>query len=328
MTGMGTLTSLAREMPAPVCGAAWMLLGAAAFAVTTALIRVCADALHPFEVAFFRNLFGLVLLLPWLARRGIGTLRTRRIGVYALRAAIGLAAMLCWFTGIAMMPIAEATALSFTSPLFASLAAVLALGETMRLRRTAALIAGFAGALIILRPGIVAIEFPALLIVTGSVFVAAAITMVKMLSRTENTTAIVTWMLIFLTPASLIPALFVWTWPGWDTLALLAALGAVGTIAQVAVTRAYVAADATLVLPFDYARLPFAALAGWIAFGETLDAWTWVGAAVMGSATVYMVHRETRLARGSTVPVGSAVPVGEPVPVGGAAPVAGEDRSP
>lgn len=274
-----------------------MVLATFAFAIMTALIRFLAEDLHPFQIAFFRNLFGFLFMLPWLMRAGMGALRTTRMRLYWLRAAFALAAMLCWFSGLALMPLAEATALSFSAPLFATLAAIVVLGERLGPHRTIALISGLAGALIILRPGLAPVGLPALLILASSVFIACAITTVKILARTEGTSAIVTWMVIYLIPLSLVPALFVWTWPDLDLLGWLFALGAAATVGQVAMTRAYAAADATVVLPLDYTRLPFVALIGWVAFAETVDVWTWVGAAVMATATIYMTYRETRYKR-------------------------------
>jgi drug/metabolite transporter (DMT)-like permease len=274
-----------------------MLLAAAAFAAMTALVRVMGETMHPFEIAFWRNLYGVLFMAPWIARVGLAALRTRRIGGYTLRAACGLSAMLLWFWAITVMPLDEAVALSFTAPLFASVAAVMFLGERMGLRRTFALLAGFAGTLVILRPGIQAISEPALLVLAASVFIAISITMVKTLSRSESPAAIVTWMGVYMTPMSLIPAAFVWTWPTMGETLILIVMGAFATVGQVAMTRAYAVTDATVVLPFDYARLPFAAVIAYLAFAERPDGWTWAGAAIIAGSTIYIAHRESRLAR-------------------------------
>lgn len=274
-----------------------MLLAAAAFALMTVMVRMLGAAMHPFEIAFFRNLFGLLFMAPWLMAMGMGALRTRHIGGYSLRSLFGLTAMLLWFSAVTMMPLAEAVALSFTAPLFAAIAAVLFLGERMGLRRTFALLAGFAGALIILRPGLIELTLPAGLVLASSVFIACSITMVKTLSRTEGASAIVTWMGIYMVPMSLVPALFVWRWPTLTETAQLVVMGGLATAGQVAMTRAYAATDATVVLPFDYARLPFAAAVAYFAFAEIPDLWTWVGAGVIATATIYMARREALVAR-------------------------------
>jgi drug/metabolite transporter (DMT)-like permease len=289
--------SLFARAPAPLRGTIWMLIGAAAFAAMTALVRVVGHDMHPYEITFFRNFFGLMFMAPWLWQHGFSGLRTRRIGMFTLRGLTGLTAMLLWFQAITLMPLGAAIALSFTAPLFGSLAAVTVLGERMGLRRTLALITGFIGALIILRPGMIAISVPAVMVLVSSVFIASSQTIVKLLARTESPSAIVTWMGLYLTPMSLVPALFYWRTPGlWET-AMLVTIGGLATIGQVALTRAYAATEVTIVLPFDYARLPFAAAIGYFAFAEQPDGWTWIGAAIIAAATVYIAHREARLAR-------------------------------
>ena len=299
------------RLSAPLRGALWMLLAAAAFAAMTALVRVMGESLHPFEIAFWRNFFGLMFMAPWLMRMGWGSLKTQRIGLYTLRGTFGLTAMLLWFWAITAMPMGEAVALSFTAPLFASLAAVVVLREHMGLRRVGALVAGFIGALIILRPGVITVTVPALVVLTSSVFIACSVTTVKILSRTEKPAAIVTWMGLFMTPASLVPALFFWRGPDWAEAGVLIVIGGMATIGQVAMTRAYAATEATIVLPFDYARLPFVAAIGFFAFAEMPDAWTWIGAAIIAVATLYIAHRESRLARaGRRIGTATLAPAG------------------
>jgi len=275
-----------------------MSLAALAFAGMTALVRVMGKDMHPLEITFFRNFYGLLFMAPWLIKVGWGGLRTKRIGAYGLRGIFGLAAMSLWFWAVTMMPLGEAVALSFTAPLFAALVAVIVLGERMGIRRSLALITGFMGALIILRPGLIAVSMPAILVITSSLFIACAVTMVKILARTESTSAIVTWMGLCMTPMSLIPALFVWRMPSLEETGILIFIGGLATLGQIAMTRAYAATDVTIVLPFDYARLPFTAIIAFIAFAETPDIWAWVGALIIAGATIYITHREARLARG------------------------------
>ncbi len=159
-----TLAAAVSRIPAPTRGALWMVLSCLFFAAMSALVRHLAGELHPFELAFFRNAFGLLFILPWFWRSNLASLATTRIRLYGFRAVISTGAMLCWFTALTLMPIAEVTALSFTAPLFATVGAALFLGEVVRLRRWAATLIGFAGAMIILRPGIDAVDFPVILV--------------------------------------------------------------------------------------------------------------------------------------------------------------------
>jgi drug/metabolite transporter (DMT)-like permease len=261
------------------------------------LIRVAAQGMHPFEVAFFRCLFGLLVLLPLIVRSGPALLRNRNSGFFALRAGIGLVSMASWFYGITIVPLATATAVNFTAPLFATAAAALVLHEDVRLRRWSAVILGFVGVLVIMRPGSERLDANLLILLLSAATGAMNNITVKFLARTEPPGRIVASFMIYLTPLSLIPALFVWQWPDPSTFGTLIGLGCLGTLAHLSVARALTAADASACAPFEFARLPFAALIGFLWFGEVTDLWTWIGAAIIAGSSIYVAHREARLAR-------------------------------
>src|SRR5262249_18305001 len=293
---------------APITRAAlWILLSGICAVMMNVLIRVAAQAMHPFEVAFFRCLFGLVLVLPWIIKGGIikggiikggpGLLRSRNAGFYLLRATVGLVSMATWFYGITVVPLATATAVNFTAPLFATIAAVLVLHEDVRLRRWSAVVIGFIGVLVIMRPGRERLDANLVILLVSAASAAMNNITVKFLARTEPPGRIVAMFMIYLTPLSLVPALFFWQWPDAPTLTALVGLGGLGTIAHLSVARALAAAGASACAPFEFARLPFAALIGFLWFGEVTDAWTWVGAAIIAGSSVYVAHREARLAR-------------------------------
>ncbi len=294
-------------------GAFFMTLASILFAGMVGIVRHVSETsgLHAFELAFFRNLFGLLFMLPWLMHTGFGGLKTRRLGLYTVRGVFSILAMLSWFWAVTVMPLAEATALSFTTPIFTTILAALVLGEVVRIRRWTATVVGFLGTLLILRPGFVEVSPAALAVLFGAACIAAAIVAMKILARTESPNAIVTYMVLFLTPLSLPPALFVWQWPAAETWPWLVALGAVATAAHLCVTRAFAAADASAVMPLDFVRLPFVALIGYLAFAEQPDLWTWLGAAVIFGATVYITQREARLARASSA-AGRSSPIAPP----------------
>lgn len=297
---MSVHSSLRKRIPVPsaaVEGVLWMLTAAAFFSLLNLVIRLASSELHPFVIAFYRCLFSLVFMLPWLLRAGLGGMRTGRAMLYLTRSLTGLAAMLTWFTGLSLMPLGTAVALGFTAPLFATVGAALFLGEVVRRRRWTATAIGFVGVLIVIRPSPEQVSPAALLVLLSAAFAAASALQVKSLSRTEATSAMVTYMALFLTPMSLVPALLVWEWPSWPMLGLMIVGGAIATLGQIALTRAFRVADTSAVMPIDYAKLPFSALLGWFAFGEVLDAWTWVGAAVIAASTLYIAHREAMLAR-------------------------------
>ena len=312
----GPLARVAQIVPSSVRGAVLMSLAAVAFAAMIVLIRIGTETLHPFVVAFFRNLFALVMLVPWFLSTGGRGLRTARLGLYALRGVSGLIAMLCWFSALAVMPLAEAVSLSFTTPLFATVGAALVLRETVRARRWTATVVGFLGVLIILRPGLQAVTWPALAVLLSALCIAISVLIVKTLSRTEQSPAIITYMVLFLTPLSLPPALFFWQWPDPAELAVLLGIAAFGTLGHLCFTHALKLSDASAVIPFDYLRLPLVAWIGYAFFGETMDPVAWAGAAVIIAATVYIANREARLARleGPATTAATAGPAREPAP--------------
>lgn len=282
-----------------VAGAGWMLMACACFAAMTGLVRYVSDTgLHPWEVAFFRSFFSLVVMLPWILRAGLAGLATAKLPLYTLRSAISMVSMLCWFWSVVLLPITEATALSFTAPFFTTILAWLVLREQVRLRRWTAVLLGFAGAIVILRPGSGAVETVGAAVALAAAFLQAGSTiMVKTLARTEKPNAIVAYMSIYLTPMSLIPALFVWTWPSWVQLGWLFLVGLVGTIAHLCFTRSLSMADASAVVPFDFARLIFVAIIGIVVFQQVPSVWTWIGSAIIFASGIYIVRREAVAAR-------------------------------
>jgi drug/metabolite transporter (DMT)-like permease len=296
--GLSALRTAAGDLSAPVRGAIYMTAASLGFAAMNVLVREASHELEPVQVAFFRNLFAALFMLPWLMRMGVRhSLPTANLKLHLLRAAIGLCGMLAWFYSVALLPLAQAVALNFTVPLFATIGAALILGEIVRARRWSATLVGFLGVLIILRPGTGDVTLTTLLPVLAAVFMACSIMVVKTLSGRDSPGAIVLWANLLLTPLSLIPALFVWRWPSLEVWLLLAGIGACAVIAHIWLTRAYARADASAVLPFDYTRLPFIALFAFLLYGEVPDVWTWVGAAVIAASTFYIARREAQVAR-------------------------------
>ncbi len=302
------LFDLFKALPAPVRGALWMIAGAAALSGLTGTIRHVSSELHPFEAAFFRSFFGFVFMLPWLMRTGFRGLRTHRLGLYSLRGLVAVVATLAWFTALALMPLAEVVAISFTAPLMTAAGAALFLGETVRVRRWTAIAVGFAGVLIMLRPGAESLSPGTPLALLAALAMAISMLIIKVLSRTEPIEAIVTYMVVFLTPASLIAALFVWENPSPGMWPWLIAMGAFGTVGQLCLTRAFATTETTVVLPFDYLRLPFVALIGFAFFAEAPGVFTWIGAGVIAAASAYLAHREATLARAGSAPLATTAP--------------------
>jgi drug/metabolite transporter (DMT)-like permease len=284
-------------LPQTLRGAIWMLVACVAFAGMGAAIRYLTRFLPPQELIFFRNALSLLWMMPWVARVGFAALRTSNFRMYVGRSALAFVSMLCWFTALVTLPLAEAIALGFTQPLFATVLAVLILGETVRARRWTATIVGFLGAMVILRPGLEAVTLAHLLVLASAVTGAITSVVVKQLTRTEDPNTIVTYMTLLTTPFALLIALPVWEWPSLATWGWLILLGLLATIGHQASTRAFKHLDASLAASLDFVRLPIAAAIAWVAFSETPDIWTWIGGAIIAGSSVYIAHREAQLAR-------------------------------
>ena len=269
-----------------------MCLSTVAFSIMHGLVRFVSEVLPPFQIAFFRNVFGLAFLLPLLMRSRFAILRTKQIGLHALRGVINMAAMLMFFTALSISPIAKVTALGFTAPIFMARLAVLVLGERFRIYRWSAIFLGFVGMLIILRPGLVAIDTGALLVTGSAALWAVAMIIIKIQSRTESSLTIVAYMGIFLGIFSIAPALWVWQPFGLKTLGLMVLIGLFGSIAQMAISQSLKETDPTALMPFDFLKLIWTAMIGAWFFAEIPDIYTWIGATVIFSSGLFIAFRE------------------------------------
>lgn len=292
---MNTEPSRNLKLSPTVMAAGLVMLAAVCTAINSVAVRMLTDmGIDPLEIAFFRNAFGLLFLLPWLMRSGLSSLRTDRPVMHVWRAIANLAGMVFFFQAIALIPVADVIAINFTGPILASVLAVVFLHEAMHTRRWFAVIVGFLGAIVIIRPGFTEIGIGMLSAVAAAIAWAVMQIMAKSLSGRESPQLIVTLNLLLMTPASLVMAIFVWTTPSLFALSLMALHGALGTLNQVFIVRAFALTDATYVVPFDFTRLPFAAALAFVLFGEIPTMWTWIGASVIFLSTLYLAHRESR----------------------------------
>ena len=280
-------------MPAMLVAGLLMALSAVVQVVDSVIVRALSEQVHPFEILFFRNLFGLVLLTP-LMRRADMALDARGLwAAHGSRAALKIAAMASSFYAIALLPLSTFTAIAFTAPLFAMLGAILVLGEPVRASRLAALALGFAGILVVLRPSTVPVGAGAAFALLSAVGFAAVTLVLKFTSSRESTARIVWLNLLISVPLSLLLALPFWTTPSAVALGLMAAQGAGGMLAQLAVTTAMARSDASALVVVDFIRLPLAAAVGLLLFGEAIEPAVLVGGAIIVGALV-LVFSERR----------------------------------
>lgn len=295
----------------PHLRAALLMFGSTMFfGLMTVAIRLASETLHTFEIAFFRNFFGLTAALPLLLRHGPGLLKTMQLPRYVFRCFIGIVSMLCGFWAIGHLPLAQAVALSYSTPIFVTVAAVIFLHEQVRARRWAAVALGFAGVMIIVRPGTEGFSAGTLVALAAAVLSGIVSIQIKLLSKTEPADRIVLLTTLLWVPMSLLPALTVWEWPHGIAWVWVIAAGFLGTGGHMLWTRALTLGDVSALTPISFMQLPVVAIAGWLLFQETLDRWTLIGACVIFAANAYIAHREARLARrdATNAPVEAAKP--------------------
>jgi drug/metabolite transporter (DMT)-like permease len=292
--------------------AALMLGSTMFFALMVVAIRLASQTLHTFEIAFFRNFFGLIAALPLLIRHGPGLLKTTQFPRYVFRCVIGICSMLAGFWAIGHLPLAQAVSLSYSTPLFVTLAAAALLNEQVRARRWTAVALGFLGVLIIVRPGTTEFSTGAVVAVLAAVLSSIVAIQIKQLSQTEPADRIVIYTTLLWVPMSLLPALAVWQWPQGITWLWVIAAGILGTGGHMLWTRALKLGEVSALTPISFMQLPIVALFGWWLFDESLDRWTLLGAAIIFGANAYIAHREAVLAkRAATESPTSAAKPGE-----------------
>ncbi len=274
-----------------------MVGAAAAFSLLVVCVRELSASLPTPEILFFRCLFTTALLVPWALRAGWDGVRTHRPWPNLLRGASTFAAMTMWFHAIAIVPLADAVAIQSAYPLFTILLAMLLFAERPGVRRWLATLAGFAGVLVIVRPGFAAVGLPTAMLLGAAWFYAVSNICVKAMADTESPTRMVFTVNVLLLVFSAIPTAFVWTAPALDTLPWIALLAGSGFAAHMCLTRALATGEAGAVMPFDFLRLPFAALNGFLLYGEIPDLWTVTGGMLVFASATYIAMREARTGR-------------------------------
>jgi len=275
-------------------GALWMTTAIVLFSAMTVLIRMLTADIPVHQIVFVRGVASVLLLVPWLASQGVQSLVTHRFGLLMGRGVLTSIGLITWIYAIARIPLAEAVALHFTLPLFGILLAAYFLHEKLDIHRGAVTLIGFLGTLVILRPGVETMDILSLIVLLSALAYAGTGIQTKMLVRTETSAAIVFYVSAFTAVAFAIPCLIQWADPTALQWVMLVGVAVFNVAAQSCMNRAFAAADAGFVLPFDFLRLPFAVVAGFFLFSETPDVWTILGAAIIFGATYYNTQRERR----------------------------------
>lgn len=279
-----------------VRGGLWMTATAASFAVMMVSVRVLSEKFGVFELVFFRAIIGLLITLPAILSVPRAELKTQRLPMHAVRVAFTMFGVSTMFFALGRLPTPDVTAILFLTPLVVTCGAALVLSEKVSFTRWAATCVGFVGALLIIRPGFVEVGWPTIAVLAAIVGFAGEWLSVKILSSTENATRIVFYLNLMLTPMALIPASFDWVTPDVSDLPAILILGVSGWSAMYCQARAFGAAEASSIMPFDFLRMPVVALLSWVLFREAGDLFTWLGAVIIFGAAWYSVRMENRQA--------------------------------
>ena len=249
-----------------------------------------------FEVTELRSLIALCMLLPIVQfNGGFAAMKTARLGAHVTRNLVHYGAQVGWFFALTLIPIGQVVAIEFTMPIWTAILAATLLGERMTTWKIAAIVLGVVGVLVIVRPATGAVNAGQLVALAAAIGFGISIALVKFLTRTESTLAIVFWMQVIQSAAGLVPALLVWTWPSAHSLGWIFAIAFCGTCSHVCLARAMLYADATIVVPMDFLRVPLTAALGWLLYSERLDLFTILGAAMILLGNLLNLKPETRL---------------------------------
>ncbi len=297
MTTTTSASDAAARSAANLKGIAWMVLTGVLFVTFTGIVRHLGSDMHPVQAAFIRYAMGLCILAPVFLRLRATGLFSKRIGLHAFRGLIHGGGVMLWFYAMTHIPIAEVTALGFIIPIFVTIGAALFLGERLHARRIGAVLAGFGGAMLILRPGIEIIDPGAIAQIIAAPMFAGSFIITKKLTETDSNTAIVAYLAVFVTLVLAPPALAVWRTPAWEELAWLFVAACIATLGHLSLTQAFRMTELTVVQPVFFLQLVWATLIGVYIFGEQPEIWTWAGGAVVVASATYIAHREARAHR-------------------------------
>jgi drug/metabolite transporter (DMT)-like permease len=284
-----------RNLPPSIRAALFATAAAILAACFSIIVRIVTRDIPAFEAVFLRFAFGLILILPFALRRGFAGLKTANSALFGLRGALSTAEMCFWFFAVQLLPLARATTLNFTVPLFGTLLAAIILRETVRGHHWLAVLYGFIGVGLIIHPGLNGIALPDMLPIAAALCMAAAGMTTKLLVRHEHPSTILFYLMAITTPISFIPAILVWQTPGWHSIALMALAAAMMNAMQYCNVKALQLADYSFFVGFSYLRLPVIALLAGLLFGEVPEIWVLPGAGLIIGSALYVVLRERKL---------------------------------
>jgi len=268
------------------------LIGTLTAAIMASGVKYLSNDLNPFTICFFRCLIGLIIVLPFIIKNKFKAIKSKNIKLQFYRSFINVISMITWFSAIGIMHLEKATALGFTTPLFTTILAVIILREVIRAHRITALFIGFLGVLIIIRPGYLPIESGTLLMLIASFSFSIVLIMVKKLSDIDSSLTIIFYHLLFMTPLTFIIAIFFWEGINFSQFFIFVLMGSAGLISHWCLAQAFKLSDTTFIMPFQFTKLIWASIIGYVIFAESPDKWTWFGGIVIFTSVIYITYRE------------------------------------
>lgn len=279
--------------PAPLLQAvAWMTGTLLSFTFMAIAVRELSGDIHSFQIMLFRSIGALLILLPFTITMGRAIWRTSNLKLQFGRNTVHFAAQLGWITGIGLLPLAEVFAIEFTAPIWATIMAVLFLGERLNRGRVVAVVFGFVGILVILRPGVTAIDHGTLAVLGAAVGFAMTLSITKFMTRSDAPVTILLYMSVIQLPMGIALSVFVWVTPDWLQLFWLFVVGVVGLSAHYCTAKALSLADQTIVVPMDFMRLPLIVAVGFLLYSETAELAVLLGALLIFAGNYYSIHME------------------------------------
>lgn len=284
-----------QRLPGNLRGGIWMLLGAFEMSAAMAISKVLTAEIHPFEINFFRSIFGLLAMAPLLAGGALAVMRTRAFGYQLGRGVLGGVGQICVYYALAHLSLAVVVAITFTRPLFLVVFAVLFLGELVRWRRWTAIVVGFAGVLIVARPEVDALTLALFILVFSTACHAGSHVFLKKASGVDSPATVVFWYLVISTAVAAVPTFIQWTTPTAEQFLWLALVGVLNLVGQAMIALSFRAGEATAIMPFDYSRLLYGIMFDIMLFATFPDGWTLLGSFVIIGSTLYVARRQARV---------------------------------
>jgi len=272
-------------------GAVWMLAASICYVSSATLTRYLAGSYPTFELTFLRCLIGVVVLTPLVLRGDLRQLKTKNFPLHCLRAVITYVAILLWFYATEKVPVGDFFAIQFVSPLFTIAVAAILLREKVSAKSWLAALVGFVGVMVIVRPGYIPVSLGVLAALGTAAAYAFVNTCIKVLSRNDSPTVMTFYVNILVLILAAIPAYLTWKMPVTTDWPILIGVALFATMAQFCVASSISLADARVVQPMNFLRMPIAAAMGFMVFGEFPDLWTWVGAVIIFGAAWYAVQQ-------------------------------------